>query len=395
MNRPGTTTAIGALVSGLVALGIGVVPAESAQIGPSQDPLVATPLATTIQATSGTWATLPMGHLDQPINTFWQLFYRPVGSTLWSDQVEATATATNGGLVLASAPTQPFVVGVRPTNFLHFSPLIDTKDGARTWTNGVLPDGLATRPSALSIAPDGHALGLVSKGQATTVMTTSGSLSTWTTLTSTHQLAATSAARSCGVMSMTAVASLGSTPIVGAGCRLPGVVGIFEHHAGSWQRDAITLPASLRHDQISVLRIGQTPYGLAATLEGTQNGHSVLLGAWTTSNGWSVSPALSLPAGQRIDSIGPASGLGLFVLSATTSGATELGEISGPGDPWVQLPAPPPNTATIAFGAGASSPVDALAAANSTLTVWSLGSGSSTWTKGQVLAVKIEFGSSS
>ena len=79
-------------------------PSANAGAGPPSLPTslaLPTPLATSVPAGGGTWATVAMGDLGQPLNTFWQLLFRPAG-TMWSDHVEATAVATNGGLVLAS-----------------------------------------------------------------------------------------------------------------------------------------------------------------------------------------------------------------------------------------------------------------------------------------------------
>ena len=91
-------------------------------IGPPPT-LFPTPLATSIQTAQGTWATVAMGHLDDPDNTFWQLFFRPAGSIAWSNQVEATATATNGGLVLArSAAAASWWWGSAPPS-IFISPL--------------------------------------------------------------------------------------------------------------------------------------------------------------------------------------------------------------------------------------------------------------------------------
>ena len=125
----------------IVATGVGI---RSGAPGAAGTPLVTsipTPLATSIGSSSGTWATLPMGRTNQPRNTFWQLFFQPAGATSWTDEVGATATATNGGLVLATAAGRPFIAGIRPANLLRFSPLISTTDGGVTWTNGVLPRG--------------------------------------------------------------------------------------------------------------------------------------------------------------------------------------------------------------------------------------------------------------
>jgi hypothetical protein len=87
----------------------------------------------------------------------WQLLFRPAGTASWSDQVESTATATNGGLVLASAGGRSLIVGVRPAEDFTFSPLISTDDAARSWSNGLLTDGLAAHPDALATDAAGHA----------------------------------------------------------------------------------------------------------------------------------------------------------------------------------------------------------------------------------------------
>ena len=45
-------------------------------LAPPSHRVIATSLATSIETSAGTWAVVPMGHLDQPLNTFWQLFFR-------------------------------------------------------------------------------------------------------------------------------------------------------------------------------------------------------------------------------------------------------------------------------------------------------------------------------
>jgi hypothetical protein len=279
---------------------------------------------------------------------------------------------------------------------LHFSPLISTTDGGHSWSNGLLPDGLAARPDALAIGPSGHSIALVNHGEGSEVLTSQGDLSTWTTLITSGTLGSTPAGRSCGLASLTAVASFAGHPIVGASCRRSGVVGLLDESDGRWQLDPVTLPASLHGGRATVLTIGQTAYGLNSMLEITDKNHTTLVAAWSTSSGgWTVSPVLSLAANERLVSIGPANGIGLFVLAATPAGANRLAVVNGPGAVWNQMPPPPPNTDTVAFGAGVSSPVDALAAHDTTMTVWSLSSDSSNWIKGQVMPVKVEFGSSS
>ncbi len=139
---------------------------------------VPTPLATSVRASGGTWATVAMGDLGQPLNTFWQLMFRPDGSGKWTDHVEATATATNGGLVLAGGGG-PLIVGVRPSHDLTFSPLISTTNAGRSWSNGLLDEGLASRPEALAAGPGGRALAIVEGHGGAEVVRSNGNLTTW------------------------------------------------------------------------------------------------------------------------------------------------------------------------------------------------------------------------
>ena len=109
----------------------------------------------------GTWAVVPMGHLDQPLNTFWQLFFRPTGGTRWSDFASDLAVATNGGILLATQNGRSLLVGIRPANLLDFSPLLVTPNGGRTWVAATPVAALAAHPNSLAIEPGGQALAFV------------------------------------------------------------------------------------------------------------------------------------------------------------------------------------------------------------------------------------------
>ena len=380
------------LLASVVVSALGSAPAGGDST--SGVPSISIPLATSIHSSAGTWVTLPMGDLSQPLNTFWQLFFQPTGTTSWSNKVEATAVATNGGLVLASAANQPFVVGVRPSNLLHFSPLISTDDGGHSWSSGLLQEGLAASPSALSTGLTGQTVALVGDGPGARVLTSTGGLSKWGTLTTARQLASGSGGKACGLESLTAVASLASGAIVGAGCSRPGVVGVFAEQAGSWNLDPIVLPGSLRRGRVEVLMLEQTTDGLVAVLGISEKAGTAVVAAWTTGTGpWVVSPGLTLASNDGLVSFGPASGSGLFVLSSTQSGSRRLAVVDGPGATWRQMLPPPSSTATVAFSP-TSSTTEAFAVHDSTMTVWALGSGSNAWVKGQVVQVPIEFGSS-
>lgn len=385
-----------ALVPFVLLASVGISALASAPAGgdsTSGVPTIPTPLATSIHSSAGTWVTLPMGNLSQPLSTFWQLFFQPTGTTSWSDKVGATATGTNGGLVLASAGQQ-FIAAVRPSNLLHFSPLISTDDGGYSWSEGLLSEGLAASPGALSTGSTGQSLALVGNGLGARVLTSSGDLSKWRTLTTARQLASGSGGKSCGLESLTAVASWASSAIVGAGCSRPGVAGIFADQAGSWHLDPIALSGSLGRGRVEVLTLGQMTDGLTAVLGISEKGGTAVVAAWITGTGrWIVSPGLALASNERLVSFGPASGSGLFVISTAPSGARRLAVVDGSGATWHQMPPPPSNTATVAFNPTSPSTIDAFTVHNSVMTVWALVSGSSNWVKGQVVHVPIEFGS--
>jgi hypothetical protein len=352
-------------------------------------------MSTSLTTAEGTWAVLPMGYLDQPLNTFWQLFFRAPGAAGWSDQVQATAVATNGGLVLASAG-QSLAVGILPSRDLTFSPLISTLDGGKTWSNGLIDARLAARPAALATSPSGGAVAVVGAGGQTSVLTASGILSSWRTLTTQGDLAGSAAGRTCGLRSITSVALASAATMVGGSCSQPGVIGIFASAPSGWRLISPPLPTEVARDDVEVLSLQVSSAGLAALLAVGAPGGTSLLVASSGDLGasWSTSEPLRLGAGESVASFGPSAGAsGYFVLLGQTSGLEDLEVLSGTGAAWSQLPPPPAATATVAFLPGSG--VDALAASDTTLTVWSLGPTATAWAKSQTIAVPIEFGSSS
>jgi hypothetical protein len=332
-----------------------------------------------------------MGHLDQPANTFWQLLFRPTGGASWSNQVEATATATNGGLVL-SPEGGSLIVGVLPSADLTFTPLVATTDRGRSWSTGLITAGLAARPDALAGAGGGRALALTGALRGGRVLVTAGGLSTWRTLVSQSVLSATGAGRACGLGALTAVGYLGGRALIGGSCGRPGVVGLFAPQSGTWHLAGPTLPRSLAGSGVEVLALataGRQTSALLALVNGPQTN---LVAAWGTASGrWSASAPYRLGPGQRVASFGAAGGTGLFVLLRGASGHSTL-MVGQRSAGWLEMPSPPPGTATIAFS-GAT--VDALSVDSTVLTIWSRGPGSIRWGVLQVMHVPVQFGSSS
>ena len=242
---------------------------------------IPTPLATSVQTSAGTWATVPMGNLEQPLNTFWQLFFRAPGAVLWSNKVEAAATATNGGLVLASSQSRSVIVGIRPSARLTYSPLISTSDAGRSWSDGLVTEGLAARPDALAADASGHALALVNDRDGTEVLSSGGGLSTWREVVSQSALAeARGPGRSCGLGSLTAVGYLAGQPLVGGSCSRPGVVAIFGQSAGAWRLVGPAVPQPLERGRVEVLALGAAQASTSALLAISSGNRTYLVAAW-------------------------------------------------------------------------------------------------------------------
>jgi hypothetical protein len=327
------------------------------------------PQATSIVTPQGSLATLAMGDLSDPENTFWQLLVRPSGSNTWANQVEATAVATNGGIILA-AEAGTVEAAARPTNLLNFTPLIATKDGGRSWvSDGLVPSAVAPTPDSLAAGPAGS-LAITS---AQVVQRATGGR-TWSTVATLKDL---QDAKACQPTSITAVAYVGNQPAVGVGCAKKGVAGILVRTSGSWAVDG---PSVGRSGRAQVLRLQATGSGLTALV---QVGNQVLA-AWRDATGWTVSPPL--PIGDLV-STGPDGG-GWFVLGQDLA----VHAVAGPGSSWQQLPRVPRGTATMVFDG--STEALAVDPAGTILTVWALSADRARWTETQSLKVPIQFGSS-
>ena len=360
--------------------------------GPITAPETPTPLATSVRTSEGTWATIPMGRLDEPLNTFWQLFYRPNGSVPWSDRVEATATATNGGLVLASAGPS-LLVGVRPSVDLTFTPLISTSNGGRSWSDGLVAKQLAARPDALATF-SGHALALVNSSVGGQVLADVGGISKWRALVTQGGLARARAEKSCSLGSLTSVGYLGARPLIGGNCVHAGVVGLFANAHGIWRLAGPTLPSSLDNGWAEVLGLWTSQRTTVAMVAVTAASGTAVLAAWSQpAGGWATSVPLTISSNEQVASFGPGPGKDVFVLLRDAFGADRLALAQHGSSSWQQLPPPPPRTATVAFGP--SAPPDALVANGTKFSAWSLDVGSKRWAEDQVMDVALQYGSSS
>ena len=395
--RSGPSWRFLAEVLALAALGVsavsgcGATPVAGSGARPST-PVIRASLATSIETSAGSWATVAMGHLDQPLNTFWQLLFRPPGAALWSDRASALAVATNGGLVVATHSGRSLAIGIRPTNHLDYSPLIVTSD-ARSWLPAGPIGALADEPDALALAAGGEAMALVSDGRVTRVLASPGGLASWRQIATEDGLATSAAGRSCGLVSLLAVGYAAGQGLIGAGCSRDGIVGIFASRRSAWRLVGPRLPQSLRNSSAEVLGLQTTTRGLCALVGVTVRRSTKVVAACTSGNGlkWRVSPALSLAGPQHVVSFGPAGDLGLFVMISGSAHRDILAVLGEPDVSWRTLPSPPARTAVVVFGPAGR--LDALAVDGTSFTDWLL-AGGDRWKKVQEFHVAIQFGSS-
>ena len=360
-------------------------PAPAAEASPGGTPFLATSLVTP----AGTWAIAVMGGSVASHNNFWQMFARPAGSTGWK-LVTPPGVADNGGLVAASAGAGPLITGIRPSQYLTYTPLALTRDGGQAWSPvGPLDAALASTPDALAAAPGtGHLLAVLTSGA---VKAATPGYTRWTTLTSQRSLAATPAGRRCGLTSLTAATFTPTgTPLLAGRCSHPGTAGLFADRNGTWQAAGPALPATLDHQDTTVLRLTRTSHGVVALLETGSGPRASLLAAWSAGSGgrWALSAPVRLGGAQLATaSFGP-DGAAALVLTGNRAET-----IAGAGAAWRSLAALPTGPATLAPGPAGG--FDALAVHRTKPTVWQLGPGTAGWHTTQAMNVPVQFGSSS
>lgn len=352
---------------------------------------VTTPLATSISTTGGQWAVIPMGHLKQPLNTFWQLLYRPTGSLRWVDKVVATAVGTNGGIVLASSNGQSIVAAVRPSNFLTFSPLLSSTNSGESWSNGVVTPGLASHPNSLATS-SGRSVALVQVRGQSVVYGSDGQLSTWTTIATQNSLRTLASSVSCDLTDLTAVAVVRGVDYAGGVCQGGDRAALFSDIGGRWgavPTPSVPGPASA-FSEILALDAVDGGVGLLR-VDGSGTTRS-LRAMWRSASGhWTQTPSMTLPEGSIVTSTGEQDGRFFAVVDGPAGG--QLLTASAASRQWRVLSPIPEDTQTVVFGP--TSLIQALVVQTSTLSVWSLvsTSASGVWTEGQVLHVPIPYGS--
>ena len=385
----------GSALAGCAGRGPGS-PAAASPSASSAPPAFAAPLQTTVPVSSGSAAVVAMGTLDDPLNTFWQLFVRPSASAPWT-LATPPGVADNGGLVVSAAPgADPvgpwsLLAGFEPSQALVFSPLSVSTDQGTSWAPGAVDGGLALVPDALASSTSSGLLALV-RARGGEVLRSTGDPTTWSTLVDRRALAMSGAGRVCGIGALTAVAiDGGGTPLVGTSCSDGGVVGLFALSGGRWQQRGPVLAAGDAAAPTEVLRVLQVGdvTGVLVAVGGRAPG--IVAFAATAGGGWSESGVLPVPAGTSLVSTAAGPGGGFVVVTAR-GGALALDEESGAGGAWQGRPAPPTGTQAVAVGPGGE--LDALVVASAACTDWRLDPSTASWASTGSVHVPIQFGSS-
>ncbi|HYK29731.1 MAG TPA: hypothetical protein VEV61_17320 [Streptosporangiaceae bacterium] len=388
-----TAIAIAACTAAIAALtsACGSAQATAPHPGAAASLSTTVPLATSVQTADADWAVLPMGGSNPPQDEFWELFVRaPQATNQTTTWKLATppGVASNGGLVIAATGDKTALAGFRPSQDLKFSPLAATPDAGITWTQSALINpGLARAPDSLAVTTAGALIALADQGQ---VQHASRLGASWTPMTSRDAIARTPAGRACGLASLTAVAfTAAGKPLLGGDCTRPGTVGLFTLVNDGWQAAGLTLPSGLRQQPVEVLGLSTITGRTTVTLAVGRGAATQIVAAWT-GNGvrtWTLSSQLRTGGHPLIaQSLWPNGAVGL-VLSGGHAATIR------PGKSWQLLPAPPPQTATLALGPGGQ--LQALAATKTSFTAWQLTAGTAPhWDQIQATKISIPYGSS-
>jgi hypothetical protein len=385
-GSPGRRLLIGvatvALGASVLAGGSSSMAGASSEVLTSEPPI---PLASSAVTGATTWATLAMGHLNDPLNTFWQLL--ALNGSQWH-LATPPGVASNGGLLVTVEPAS-VLAGFGPSQDLQFSPVARTADQGSSWQAGVLPAGLSSVPDALSQGMD-ESLALLRTGEGRVVASTAN-LSTWTPVITASALRRQSHLGSCHLRSLTAVdLDAQGTALVGASCAGGGRAGLFASSSDGWTSAG---PGVLDTSDgpTEVIRLDQTAAGTAALVSAGVGKSVRLYGMWSI-NGlgpWTVSAGLQLN-GASLVSTGVTAAGGFVVSARRGMNVRTASVLIPPGSQWKSLPALPSGTTSVTGGPDGS--YDALVPAESTLSIYGLSS--TGWTRVQTLKVSIPYGSS-
>ena len=393
MRRPSRAAALAAGM-GTVALTLAACGTTSPT--PAAPTAIVLPPAQALPGSGGTWATLAMGHVGDPLNTFGELFVRTGGA--WS-LVTPPGVASNGGLMVAANPDGGLTAGFGVSLDLRFSPLAETSGAGTAWSGGILPAGLVPVPDALAASGPAARLALVSTAGGT-VLAAGSDIDAWSRLSGTDGVAPVATASGCAFGPLTAVAITGTGDDLVAGtCAAGGRAGVFRigssGHPVPVSDVGPRIPGGA--GPVEVDRLVATGAGLAALVSTGTGSGTRLVTATSTDDGaaWTVSSPVATGGREvRATAVTPSGGFAVLLASGTAASGLEVG---APGGAWQSLPVPPADTSVVA--ALPDGRFDALVPAGVQLEVSTLepgagGPSAGSWVRTQTVDVPLQYGSS-
>lgn len=373
----GRTSAFGAALV-LAAAALSACGAGPSAVSSPRFP--APPLSAVSVDGAGLTATLAMGNLSQPENTFWQLVYRPDDASRWA-LLTPPGTATNGGVAVAPSATATLTTGVLASLGLTFSPLASTTDLGGNWTTAVLPGPLAVAPSVLAL--NGQLVLALLATHRGEVVESHGSFaaSSWSTIL---DVDAVRGDPDCDVAALTSVALVEGTPVVGAACARRGTSStpMLARIGGAWRPVG---PSILGTNE--VLRLTPVPGGLVAVIESRTAGAGDV-------------EVVRLTDTLRVTAVGELT-LGAATVASTTVGSSAVTDVvvqrpdgscvaeAFDGSRTVALPALPAGACVVV---GVPGHLEALRSEGSILAVYGVAR-THHWVVVQRLVVPIQYGS--
>jgi hypothetical protein len=347
---------------------------------------------------STTMAVLPMGHLDDPANRFYETFSQ-TGSGTWS-LTTPEGTATNGGIVI-SRPANGAGAVLSYFN-LRLGAGFELLDGRQTGAGQVLPL-LAHVPSAMAVDPaTGAVAALTESGEVVVASSLAGPFER---RTSEQALAASSGGRSCGLRRLTAVGFTSTGGLaVGGKCARPGWSGIFLARPGT--SALFTALPEVGSGPSTVLRLDAGAEGVHALtgLVLSSGGRSTLRAvavapaADAPGSTWS-SPVQLLPGEQLRSTAGAPTALEGPTEIVTLAGARAVRvvalRVDQGGTPLSAPPLPVTAAAALLAADGSLTAIEVTGGGTAQFLTLSSAGGSAAWKVDQVIRVEVPYGSSS
>ena len=250
----GVSVAFVAASMALLTSPVGAMPPMGSMSSmPSMSTSAAPPLAGGVNDAGTSMSIIPMGHLSDSANTYFQSFTAH-GDASWNLSTPP-GIATNGGLTLSSPSNG--AIAVLPYYALHLSAISPLVDGVSS-QDGEAVTSLLKAPSAMAKSPHSGAFFLVTtKGS---VLEQSGPTQPFTTVTSLSALKKTSAGKRCGIQAITGIAIQSDESLaLGVRCASPGTTGVLTQSGGSW-----TGTLASKVGPCSVVRIDPSGAGVIA-----------------------------------------------------------------------------------------------------------------------------------